>query len=122
MPFFISESLSDVVFRNNPADKREVIRASKVSGLENASVTQFLGDMYQRVNIYENFIDLFGKGFISPISDLGLVYYRYYLLDSAYLGDQWCYKLKFKPRRPQELTFSGEFWVHDSTFAVKKIA
>ncbi|MCE2845796.1 MAG: DUF5686 and carboxypeptidase regulatory-like domain-containing protein [Sphingobacteriales bacterium] len=122
LPFFISESLSDVVFRNNPADKREVIRASKVSGLENASVTQFLGDMYQRVNIYENFIDLFGKGFISPISDLGLVYYRYYLLDSAYLGDQWCYKLKFKPRRPQELTFSGEFWVHDSTFAVKKIA
>ncbi|MFM9056676.1 MAG: DUF5686 family protein [Bacteroidota bacterium] len=122
LPFFISESISDVVFRNNPADKREVIRASKVSGLENASVTQFLGDMYQRVNIYENFIDLFGKGFISPISDLGLVYYRYYLLDSAYLEDQLCYKLKFKPRRPQELTFSGEFWVHDSTFAVKKIA
>ncbi len=121
LPFFISETLSDVYFRNNPDRKREIIKASKVSGLENTTVTQFLGDMYQRINIYQNFIDLFGKGFVSPISDIGLVYYRYYLLDSAYLGDQWCYKLKFKPRRPQELTFAGEFWVTDTTWAVKKI-
>ncbi len=122
LPFFISETISDVYFKNNPQNKKEIIKASKVSGLENASVTQFLGDMYQRVKIYDNFIDLFGKGFISPISDLGLVYYKYYLLDSTFINDQWCYKLKFKPRRPQELTFSGEFWVHDTTWAVKKIS
>lgn len=122
LPFFISETVSDVYYRKSPQGKKEIIRASKVSGLENASVTQFLGDMYQRINIYSNFIDLFGKGFISPISDLGLVYYRYYLLDSTYIGNQWCYKLKFKPRRPQELTFSGDFWVHDTTWAVKKIS
>lgn len=121
LPFFISETMSDVYYRNSPQSKREIIKGSKVSGLENATITQFLGDMYQRVNIYQNFIDLFGKGFVSPISDLGLVYYRYYLLDSTYLDNQWCYKLKFKPRRPQELTFSGEFWVHDTTWAVRKI-
>lgn len=121
LPFFISESLSDVYFKNNPQNKKEVIKASKVSGLENASITQFLGDMYQRINVYQNFIDLFGKGFVSPISDIGLVYYKYYLLDSAYIDSQWCYKLKFKPRRPQELTFAGEFWVHDTTWAIKKI-
>lgn len=122
LPFFISETLSDIYFRSSPQSKQEVIKASKVSGLENASVTQFLGDMYQRVNVYDNFIELFGKGFISPASDLGLVYYRYYLLDSAFLDNQWCYKMKFKPRRPQELTFSGDFWVHDTTFAIKKIS
>ncbi|CAN5510304.1 DUF5686 family protein [soil metagenome] len=121
LPFFISETISDLYYRNSPQNKKEIIKGSKVSGLENASVTQFLGDMYQRTNIYLNFIDLFGKSFVSPISDLGLVYYRYYLLDSAFLEDQWCYKLKFKPRRPQELTFVGEFWVHDTTFAIKKI-
>ncbi|MFN8155454.1 MAG: DUF5686 family protein [Bacteroidia bacterium] len=122
LPFFISETMSDVYFRSSPQNKREVIKASKVSGLENASVTQFLGDMYQRINVYQNFIDLFGKGFISPISDIGLVYYKYYLVDSTFIGDQWCYKLKFKPRRPQELTFVGDFWVHDTTWAVKKIS
>lgn len=122
LPFFISETLSDLYYRSSPSSKQEIIKASKVSGLENASVTQFLGDMYQRVNVYDNFIELFGKGFISPASDLGLVYYRYYLLDSAFLDNQWCYKMKFKPRRPQELTFSGDFWVHDTTFAIKKIS
>ncbi len=122
LPFFISETLSDIYFRTSPQGKREVIKASKISGLENASVTQFLGDMYQRINVYQNFIDLFGKGFISPISDIGTVYYKYYLVDSTFINEQWCYKLKFKPRRPQELTFTGDFWVHDTTWAIRKIS
>ena len=121
LPFFISETMSDIYFKTNPKAKKEIIKGSKVSGLENTSVTQFLGDMYQRIDIYQNYIDLFNKAFVSPISDLGLLYYKYYLIDSTYLDNQWCYKLKFKPRRVQELTFTGEFWTHDSTWAVKKI-
>lgn len=121
LPFFITESLSDVYYKNNPYGKREIVKGSKVSGMENTSITQFLGDMYQKINIYDNFIELFGKGFVSPIADVGLVYYKYYLLDSAYLDNQWCYKLKFRPRRPQELTFVGELWVQDTTWAIKKI-
>ena len=61
LPFFISETMSDVYFKSNPKNKREIIKASKISGLENTTVTQFLGDMYQRVDVYDNFIDLFGK-------------------------------------------------------------
>ncbi len=121
LPFFISETISKIYYRANPKTKKEIIEGSKVSGLENSTVTQFLGDMYQRINIYDNFIDLFGKGFISPISDIGMLYYKYYLLDSAMIDNQWCYKLKFKPRSIHELTFSGDFWVHDTTFAIKKI-
>ena len=121
LPFFISETLSDIYFKNDPKEKKEIIRASKVSGFENSSVTQFLGDMYQRINIYDNYIDIFNKAFVSPISNVGLLYYHYYLIDSTFLNDQWCYKLKFKPRRVQELTFTGDFWVHDTTWAVKKI-
>jgi len=121
LPFFISESLSDVYFKSNPKDKREIIKASKISGLENATVTQFLGDMYQKVDIYENFIDLFGKSFISPTSNIGTLYYKYYLLDSTFIDSKWCYKIKFRPRRPEELTFLGELWVNDTTWAIKKI-
>jgi len=121
LPFFITENLSDVSYRRNPRARKEVIKASKISGLENESVTQFLGDMYQNIDIYNNYVDIFSKSFVSPISNLGMVYYKYYLLDSAFIGNQWCYKLKFKPRRKQELTFIGEFWVHDTTFAIKKI-
>lgn len=121
LPFFITETLSDVYFRNNPKATREVIKASKISGLENESVTQFLGDMYQNIDVYDNYIDIFGKSFVSPVSNVGTLYYHYFLTDSAFIGDQWCYKLKFKPRRKQELTFTGDCWIHDTTFAVKKI-
>jgi hypothetical protein len=121
LPFFITETLSDMYYRSSPKANREVIKASKISGLENESVTQFLGDMYQNIDIYDNYIDIFGKSFISPISNVGMVYYKYYLTDSAFIENQWCYKLKFKPRRKQELTFSGDCWVHDTTFAIRKI-
>lgn len=122
LPMFLTETLSDKYFKNNPKDKREIIKASKISGLENESVTQFLGDMYQNLNIYDNFMNIFGKNFVSPISNVGLLYYKYYLLDSLTINGKWCYKIKFKPRRPQELTFNGELFVHDTTFAIKKIS
>jgi hypothetical protein len=77
--------------------------------------------MYQNVNIYDNFLIIFGKNFISPISDNGKAYYHYYLQDSAWIGNNWCYHLEFKPKRPQELTFVGDMWVNDTTYAVRKI-
>jgi hypothetical protein len=121
LPMFISESLSDVYYTSHPVNKREIIKATKVSGLENASINQFMGDMYQNINLYDNFIPMFNKGFVSPLANVGTLYYKYYLLDSVFFGNQWCYKIKFKPRRKQDLTFVGDFWVHDTTFALKKI-
>ncbi len=121
LPVFISESLSDLYYTKDPKNTKEIIHATKVSGLENTSMTQFMGDMYQNINLYDNFIGLFSKSFVSPIANIGLIYYKYYLLDSAFIDNKWCYKIKFKPRRKQDLTFVGDFWIHDTTFAIKKI-
>ncbi|MBN3035273.1 MAG: carboxypeptidase-like regulatory domain-containing protein [Bacteroidales bacterium] len=119
LPIFLSESLSDYYFRKNPRSEREIIKAAKVSGVENESVLKYLGEMFQKYSIYDNFITLFQKNFISPVSDNGLFNYRYYLIDSTWFDGKWCYKIMFKPRRKQELTFTGHFWVHDTTYAVK---
>ncbi|CAN5665739.1 DUF5686 family protein [soil metagenome] len=122
LPVFLSETLSDIYFTKDPKHTKEIVKASKISGIENNTVSQYLGDFYQHINVYDNYVYLLGKGFVSPLSDVGPVYYKYYLLDSAYIKEKWCYKLKFKPRRKQELTFTGEVWIHDTTFAVKKIS
>lgn len=121
LPFFLSESISDIYSSKNPNKKKEIIKAAKVSGIENSTISQFMGDFYQNINIYDNFIYLFSKGFVSPIAETGNLYYKYYLLDSTYINGNYCYKLKFKPRRKQELTFTGEMWINDTTWAVKKI-
>lgn len=121
LPIFMTESLSEVVYRQKPRARKEFIRGTKVSGMENESISQFMGDMYQNVNIYDNFLVIFGRNFISPIADGGKGYYDYYLTDSAFVGKFWCYRLDFKPKRPQELAFAGTMWINDTTYAVRRM-
>lgn len=121
LPVFMTESLSDFYFKRDPKFSKEVIKATKVSGVENESINQFLGDMYQNVNIYDNEIVAFGKSFTSPISAYCLGFYDYDLIDSAAIDGKWCYKLQFFPRRKQELLFFGEMWINDTTYAVKSV-
>jgi len=121
LPLLITESVSDYYFKNNPTGRIEKIKASNTSGFDNESITQFMGDLYQDVNIYNNHILLFEKNFVSPIANFGLGYYKYYLVDSAFIDHHWCYHIMFKPKRKQELTFTGNFWVHDTTFAIKQV-
>ncbi len=122
LPFFMTENLSDFYYQRRPKGRKEIIRATRVSGINNESVSQFLGQMYQDVNIYENSIGIFGKNFISPISSYGLVFYKYFLVDSAYIDSKWCYKLDFIPKNENELVFQGHFWVNDTTYAIKEIS
>ncbi|MBU2557610.1 MAG: DUF5686 and carboxypeptidase regulatory-like domain-containing protein [Bacteroidetes bacterium] len=121
LPIFISEAVSDMYFRSAPKTKIEKIKAAKGSGIENPSLAQFMGNLYQEVNIYDNYIELFSKNFVSPIANFGMSYYQYYLVDSAFIDNQWCYKLMYKPKREQELTFTGSMWIHDTTYAVRKV-
>lgn len=121
LPILISESVSRFYFQKSPSVEKEVIEAFKISGVENSTVSQFSGKMYQRLNVYDNFVSLFEPGFVSPIADFGRMYYKYYLEDSANLDGSWCYKISFKPKRTQERTFFGYFWVADTSWALKKI-
>jgi hypothetical protein len=121
LPIFITEAISDIYFRSNPTLKKEVIKANKITGIENTSITSVMGDMYQNINIYDNNILVFGKDFVSPISDNGFFYYKYYLEDSLFIGNTRCYHIRFKSKRPQELCFSGNMWIADTTWAVKRL-
>lgn len=121
LPFFIIENLSNVYSKNDPKRKKEVVIASKVTGLQNASVSQVLGDMYQNINIYDNNLLIFNKQLPSPIGENALFYYKYYLQDSAFDGNQYIYHLSFKPKRVQELSFSGNIWIADTTWGVKRL-
>ncbi|MBN8691867.1 MAG: carboxypeptidase-like regulatory domain-containing protein [Bacteroidetes bacterium] len=121
LPFFMIENISDFYFLKDPKRKREVVRASKITGIENTSISQVMGDMYQNINIYDNNILIFNKQFASPISNDGFFYYKYYLEDSLFLGNQWCYHIRFKPKRPQELSFTGNMWVADTTWGIKRL-
>jgi len=121
LPIFLTETLSDFYYSKNPKLTKEVIKASKVSGVDNESVTQFLGNMYQQINIYDNWMPVMGKNFPSPISDQALFYYKFSLIDSTFIDNQWSYHLTFKARRDLSTVFSGDLWVRDSAYVVRRI-
>jgi hypothetical protein len=121
LPLLITETVSKIYKSKNPPVNREVIEAFKISGIENKTVSQFTGKMYQNLNIYDDFIQFFDPGFVSPIADIGRLYYKYYLEDSAFIDGNWCRKISFKPKRKQERTFYGFFWVADTSYAIKKV-
>ncbi|HAG15095.1 MAG TPA: hypothetical protein DCG69_01020 [Bacteroidales bacterium] len=120
LPVFISESISRIFKKSNPTASQEFILASQISGMENQSLSQYMGGLYQEVNIYDNFIELFEKNFVSPLSNNGLAFYDYVLIDTVQLNNKRNFHLMFKPQRKQELTFVGELWISDSTFAVTR--
>jgi hypothetical protein len=122
LPVFLSESISDNYFNKKPEHKIEIIKATKVSGFEQIQINQLLGEMYMDMNIYNNFSHLFQKDFVSPIANNARSFYRFYIEDSMYRDKYWCYKLKYVPKRYGDLTFEGDMWIHDTTFAINEIS
>lgn len=120
LPMFISETVSDYFYRKNPKARKEVIKATKVAGVQDASVSQAMGNMNYYTDVYDNAFLLFGKKFASPISDNAFYFYKFFLIDSVYIGNHYCYQIQFKPKRKEELTFTGNIWINDSTWAVKR--
>ncbi|WP_196890871.1 DUF5686 family protein [Aureivirga marina] len=122
LPIFINESVYKTYGDNDLKKTRDDLVANTNSGFQsNQSVIAFVKDLYADYNIYNNYIKIFDKSFVSPLSRTGVNNYNYILADSAFIEDKWCYNIVYYPRRKGELTFKGDFWVNDTTFAVKEI-
>lgn len=122
LPIFLNEEISEVYGDNRSNKKKEILKASKNSGLGSGDgVTVFIKDLYADYDIYNNYLKFFDKDFISPLSRTGINVYNYVLSDSTFIDKKWCYNIIYYPRRKNELTFKGDFWVNDTTFAIKKI-
>jgi hypothetical protein len=123
LPIFINEALSNVYGDNTKNSKKEITKANRNSGFSNnQQVIAFIKDLYTEYDIYDNYLKFFDKDFVSPLSRTGINVYNYVLADSTYIENKWCYNIVFYPRRKAELTFKGNFWVNDTTFAIKKIS
>lgn len=122
LPIFLNESLTNVYGDNTINKKKEILLANQNSGFnKNEQLIDYINDLYTEYNVYDNYLTIFDKNFVSPISKTGINNYNYVLSDSAFIGKKWCYNIIYYPRRKNELTFKGNFWVSDTTFAIKEI-
>ena len=121
LPAMISEATADYYHsRRNPAVSREIIRASRVSGVEDSfAIAQFTGQMHGNVNFYANYIDIFNVRFASPLSDSGLAFYDYFLVDSMQVEGRKTYKIRFHPKRLATPVLDGEVNIDSASYALQ---
>lgn len=124
LPVFFSEELSLNEYQKTPLKRRTTLLAENSSGLsflDDLEVSGYTASLDVGYNFYENFIKLYGKNFVSPLADNGLFYYRYYLVDSAMVDGVMNYTIEYKPKRPVEYVFYGEFELESKHFSVLKL-
>lgn len=75
-------------------------------------------------NFFQNYIelpDIHQNGILSPISNPGILAYKYRLVDKYEEGEHTIYKIRINARSTSTSTFSGYIYVIDSLFMIQKI-
>lgn len=118
LPLMISEAYANYYHQRSPRVDREVVNASRISGIEeDYSLAQFTGHLHANVNLYDNYISLFDIRLVSPLADYGTLYYRYFLIDSLNIEGRKVYQLRFHPRNVTLPVFDGEFYIDAENYA-----
>lgn len=126
---YLSESLSDYTFLQPNLVKEKLI-SSKVSGDNKAFSFNRAGAV--RFNVYENMLPSYGlnqRGFISPLADNAMFYYKYKLVGETRENNYTIYKIQIIPKRTSDPVFRGfiyivkDSWrVHSTDMSVDKSA
>jgi hypothetical protein len=122
LPLYLTETISDYYYQGDPRKTREVIRANKTIGLKNESFSKLLGGMYQNINVYNNFLPVFDRQFVSPLSDNGDAWYNYKVPDTQFIAGKRYFHFVFTPKNKGSNTFLGDAWIADSSYAVMKMS
>ena len=120
LPVMISEASADYYFRKSPSLSREIVKASRISGIEeDYTLAQFTGHLHANFNLYDNYIDIFEVRFASPLSDHGLMYYKYFLVDSMQIEGRKTYKIRFHPKSFSTPVLDGEVNIDSLSWALQ---
>lgn len=117
---FLSETIARYSVEEPRKQKIEVL-STKVSGRSNG----FGLSSPQIISFYENIIsvgnDLNPRGFISPISDNALRYYKYKFEGSFYENGVEISRIKVMPRRKYEPLFSGYINIVENEWRLQSV-
>jgi hypothetical protein len=123
LPFLFKENVRDHYYRRQPAAYREYISGDRqVQFFRGPKIEKFIEEMYLNPEVYNNFVVILNKSFPSPINDQYKRFYKFILDDTLrYIDGLPCHHLRFYPKGESDVAFTGEMYIHDSTFAVKRM-
>ncbi len=121
LPILLTERLIEHYYRNSPKDSKDIITAEKTTGITTTNLTRFTEDLYFTLNIYDNYVTILDKSFPSPLNDNYQNSYKYSLVDSVKHSGGKTYKIRFRPKKQNELAFIGEMEIDSGSYAITEI-
>jgi hypothetical protein len=115
---YLSESQSNYNYKR-PNRIREEMISSKIAGRNNAFSFNKASDL--DVNFYNNIMlenTLSSRGFVSPIAENAMLYYRYKLLGMSIENGQTVNKIQVIPRREHDPVFRGIIYITDDSWRI----
>lgn len=125
IPIYFSEKLSSNIIQENPKFESTQILSENVKNISFVDIDEINGykeELTNQTNIYNNQLSLFGRSFISPIASTGLLYYKYYLVDSTKTSNNTTYRIEYKPKNSKDLVFKGYFIVEKNNWSIQEIS
>ena len=126
LPVSVDETVTQNIYRRNPESEKSIVKGINSTGVNELFntgdiLTTVLKDVFQNVNVYEDRVRLLQYPFDSPISDNGIGFYRYYIMDTLQVDQDKCFHLSFVPNNSQDFGFTGHLYIlADSTFRLKR--
>ena len=126
LPVSVDETLTQTVYRKSPESEKNIIKGISSTGVNELFntgdiLTTVLKDVFQNVNVYQDRVRLLQYPFDSPISDNGIGFYRYFIMDTLMVENDKCFHLTFVPNNSQDFGFTGHLYIMaDSTYRLKQ--
>jgi Family of unknown function (DUF5686)/CarboxypepD_reg-like domain len=126
LPMYLKETVSEVYFRKQPENKKEIVKGEKMTGLggyvDDNGIKLYLEALYQDVNVYDNNILLLATQFLGPTAPASPQFYRYVIIDTTEFKGVKCVNLGFSPRNTTDQLFQGTMLIAlDSSYAIRKV-
>lgn len=127
LDLMLKEKVSTRLVTNNPYADKEVTRAYRSNGIDEIlnqeNIQIVLEDAVREIDPYGNDVVILQNRLVSPLAAIGPDFYKYYLTDTVYVGNDKCIELSFAPHNPESMGFNGKIYVPlgDTTMFVKKI-
>lgn len=118
---YLSESESHFNYEG-PDKIKEVMVSSKIAGRNNAFSYNRASDL--QLSFYQNLVQFNGlsnRGFVSPVADNALFYYRYKFLGTSVVNGQTIDKIQVVPRREFDPVFRGNIYIVDGDWRIYSI-
>ena len=126
LPLTVDEMVTEQIYRKDPKAERTIVKGTKSSGVNDLFqtgevLTTVMREVFADVDIYDDYILLMRHKFSSPIGRDAIQFYRYYITDTVYVGQDRCIHLDFLPNNQQDYGFRGQIYIlADTTYQVKR--